>query len=113
LDNAFASERIKSPRDIWRFTDVPDHRLSTPLHFKESIKEVPVFRRPVEDSEGNWITDPIEAVPYYRAQEYEITTSKSAGFKDPGSLYKYRKGAAANLSKEHQLLPFISINLSL
>ena len=46
-------------------------------------------------------------------QEYKIATSKSAGFKNPSSLYKYWKGAEANLSKEYLLLKFISINLFL
>ncbi|OXV07667.1 hypothetical protein Egran_04567 [Elaphomyces granulatus] len=72
LDNAFASERIKEPRDIWRYTNVPEHRLSTPIHFKKSVHNIPVFRRAVRNTEGNWVSDPI-------------------------SLYKYRKGAAANL----------------
>ncbi|EAW21814.1 FluG domain protein [Aspergillus fischeri NRRL 181] len=80
LDNAFAT-----------------HRLSTPIHFKESMKEIPIFRRPVKDSEGRWITHPALAYQYDRAEEYEIATSRSAGLKTPGSLYKYRKGAAANL----------------
>ncbi|KAL2006851.1 hypothetical protein VTN00DRAFT_9519 [Thermoascus crustaceus] len=100
LDNAFASERIKKPRDIWLYTHVPHHRLSTPIHFKESMKEIPIFRRAAKDSEGRWITHPTLAYQYDRAQEYEIATSRSAGFKTPGSLYKYRKGAAANLSNE-------------
>lgn len=113
LDDAFASERIKEPRDIWRFTHVPGHWLSTPLHFKESVKDIPIFRRAIKNSEGNWITDATQAFRYERAQEYEIATSKSAGFKNPGSLYKYRKGAAANLSKEYLSLKLISINLFL
>jgi hypothetical protein len=98
LDDAFASQRIKRPRDVWLYTHVPDHRLSTPIHFKESVKEIPIFRRAVKDSEGHWITHPTLALQYDRAQEYEIATSRSAGFKNPGSLYKYRKGAASKLS---------------
>ena len=113
LDDPFASERIKEPRDIWRFTHVPGHRLGTPLHFKESIKDIPIFRRAIKNSEGNWITDATQDFRYERAQEYKIATSKSAGFKNPGSLYKYRKGAAANLSKEYLSLKLISINLFL
>jgi hypothetical protein len=35
LDNASASEHIKCLRDIWRLTNVQDHRLSTPVHFEE------------------------------------------------------------------------------
>ncbi|KAJ8149190.1 hypothetical protein LV165_008185 [Aspergillus fumigatus] len=99
LDDAFASQRIKRPRDIWLYTHVPDHRLSTPIHFKESVKEIPIFRRAVKDSEGHWITHPTLALQYDQAQEYEIATSRSAGFKNPGSLYKYRKGAARHLDE--------------
>jgi Protein of unknown function (DUF3435) len=108
LDKAFASDRIKEPRDIWRYTHVPAHRLSTPLHFKESIKDIPVFRRAMRDFEGKWITDPVQAFQYDRVQEYEIAASKLASFKNPSSLYKYRKGAAAN---ECPLLLFLYINL--
>ncbi|KAB8259317.1 hypothetical protein BDV32DRAFT_159408 [Aspergillus pseudonomiae] len=96
-DGAFASDRIKEPRDIWRYTHVPAHRLSTPIHFKESLREIPIFRRAVKDSEGKWVTHPTRALSYDQAQEYEISTSKSAGYKKPGSLYKYRKGAATKL----------------
>ena len=102
-DGAFASDRIKEPRDIWRYIHVPAHRLSTPIHFKESLREIPIFRRAVKDSEGKWVTHPTRALLYDQVQEYEISTSKSAGYKKPGSLYKYRKGAAAKLSKQHLL----------
>ena len=113
LDDAFTSERIKEPRDIWRFTHVPGHRLSTPLHFKESVKYIPIFRRAIRNSEDNWITDATQAFQYEWAQEYNIATSKSAGFKkNPSSLYEYRKGAA-NLSKEYLSLKLISIDLFL
>lgn len=85
------------PRDIWRYTSVPAHRLSTPIHFKKSVEEIPVFRRSVRDAEGNWITHPTLALPYTRVQQYEIATSKSAGFKDGGSLYKVSKGSCFQL----------------
>lgn len=98
LDDAFASPHIKYPRDIWRLTDVPDHRLSTPIHFKESVKNVPIFRRAVKSEHGAWVTDPKVGFPYKQAQEYEKKASARAGFADEGSLYKYRKGAAENLS---------------
>ena len=34
-DDIFDSEQIKHPRDIWLYTDVPQHRLSVPIHIKE------------------------------------------------------------------------------
>jgi hypothetical protein len=42
---------------------------------------MPIFRRPERDSEGHLVTHPTLALPYARAQEYEVATSKSAGFK--------------------------------
>ena len=98
LDNAFASEHIKCPRDIWSLTDAPDHRLSTPIHFKESIKEIPILRRASRNEAGLFVTDPKRALQYEQARRWEASTSESAGFKDKGTLYKYRKGAAANIS---------------
>lgn len=98
LDDAFASPHIKCPRDIWRFTNVPDHRHSTPIHFKDSLKNIPIFRRAVRTKYGAWVTDCKVGFSYSQAQEYEKKASAKAGFPDEGSLYKYRKGAAENLS---------------
>jgi hypothetical protein len=63
------------------------------------MQEIPVFRRAVQGSGGEWVTHPSEPLLYKKVQEDEVAVSKSAGSKKPGSLYKYRKGAAANLSK--------------
>ena len=57
LDDAFTSERIEEPQDTWRFTHVPAHRLSIPLHFIESIKDISIFRPAIRNSESNWIID--------------------------------------------------------
>lgn len=100
LDNAFASEYITCPRDIWNLTKVPEHRLSTPVHFKEAVKEIPIFRRAMKNEEGVWITNPWHALTYGTALEYEQSTSTSAGSKEKGTLYKYLKGAASNLSMD-------------
>lgn len=43
LDDTFDSQYIKCPRDIWRRTDVLEHRLSTPIHFKRSIQNTPIL----------------------------------------------------------------------
>lgn len=52
-------------------------------------------------------TQPTIALQYHTAkQEDEVATSKSNGPKHPGSLYKCRKGAAANL---HKYLPLSRI----
>lgn len=98
LDDAFASPYIKCPRDIWRLTTVPEHRLSTPIHFKESLQDVPVLRRAMRTNNGTWATDPTEALASCQAQTWEQSACEAAGFPDRGSLYKYRKGAAVNLS---------------
>lgn len=97
LDDAFESEYIKRPRDIWRLTAVPEHRLSTPITFKESVKEIPLLRRATRNEAGLFVTDPQHALQYHQARTWEAETSESAGFKDKGTLYKYRKGAAENI----------------
>ena len=91
-DNVLSSPYIKEPQDIWRYTDIPNHRLSVPTHFKAS-KEVPVFRQATRDDEGNWVTGPLKALTYATAMEDERRLCKSAGLKDLGTLYKYRYGA--------------------
>ncbi|KAF3394006.1 hypothetical protein F1880_005516 [Penicillium rolfsii] len=97
LDDAFDSEHIKRPADIWRLTKVPEHRLSTPISFKESIQELPILRGTCQDGSGLIVTDPQRALQYHQARQWEAVASESAGFKDKGTLYKYRKGAAANI----------------
>ncbi|KAJ6109628.1 hypothetical protein N7486_001863 [Penicillium sp. IBT 16267x] len=56
-DDVFASEHIKCPRDIWRLTLIPGHRLSTLIHFKQSMKEVPILRTS-RNKGGLFMTDP-------------------------------------------------------
>jgi uncharacterized protein DUF3435 len=97
LDDIFDSEHIKHPRDIWLYSDVPQHRLSVPIHIKECKKNIPIFRPAVQDPEGNWATHPTMALSYAQAAEDEKRACKSAGLKDLGSLYKYRKGAASQI----------------
>ncbi|OJJ80482.1 uncharacterized protein ASPGLDRAFT_69288 [Aspergillus glaucus CBS 516.65] len=75
-----------------------NHRLSTPLHIADNVKEIPIFRKAVKDSKGNWVTSPTEAWTYEDLREYELAAAKSAGDENPGSLYKYQKGAAANIN---------------
>ncbi|KAJ5090353.1 hypothetical protein N7532_009037 [Penicillium argentinense] len=96
LDDAFDSKHIRCPRDIWRLTLVPDHRLSTPIEFKDSVKELPILRGACQNQAGLLVTDPQRALQYNQVRQWEATTSELAGFKGKGTLYKYRKGAAAN-----------------
>jgi len=71
-------------------------RLSQYCCTNDTVFSTP-FESPVASliyNDGNWITDPTQAFSFKQMQEYEIATSRSARFKEPGSLYK---GAAANL----------------
>jgi len=97
LDDAFDSPYIRCPRDIWCLTRVPDHRLSTPIEFKDSVKELPILRSSCQNQKGLLVTDSRRALQYHQVRTWEATTSEQAGFKDKGTLYKYRKGAAANI----------------
>lgn len=90
----FDSEHIKCPRDIWRLTAVPEHRLSTPINFKDSVKETPILRGASPNHAGLLVTDPHRALQYKQARQWEAVAGESAGFKDKGTLYKYRKEQA-------------------
>lgn len=56
------------------------------------------------------VTSPTEAWTYKNLRDYELAAAKSAGDENPGSLYKYRKGAAANISKEVSLTSSVYSN---
>ncbi|KAG5301230.1 FluG domain-containing protein [Histoplasma ohiense] len=99
MDQAFSSEHIKEPRDIWHHTKVPAHRKSTPIHFKASTRDIPVFRPGVRDAHGNWTTHPTRALTAVQFGEDEKKLCIDAGLEDPGSAYKYRKGAAAHFDR--------------
>lgn len=109
LDDAFESPYIKSPRDIWRLTDIPEHRLSTPIEFKKSLREVCIFRRPLRDNAQGIIIDPVQPWKCKQAEILEKAASSLAGFKDEGLFYKYRKGAAAEIRTCANAEPFTMI----
>ncbi|KAJ5084902.1 hypothetical protein NUU61_009481 [Penicillium alfredii] len=71
LDNAFDSQHIKCPRDIWRLTVIPEHRLNTPINFKESVKETPILRGASRNQAGLLVTDPQRALQYNQARQWE------------------------------------------
>ncbi|CAI7628049.1 unnamed protein product [Penicillium manginii] len=96
-DDAFASPDINCPRDIWRWTDIPEHRLSIPIHFKKCLGDVCIFRGTTRNETHSIITDPIKPWKYRQAEDMEKAASGQAGFKDEGTFYKYRKGAAAEI----------------
>ena len=75
-------------RRTLRHGALPMSQVIDPQHFEESIEDIPI-RHAVRNSEGNWITDAAQAFSYNQVQEYEIATSKSAGFRNLSSLYKY------------------------
>lgn len=58
----------------------------------------PVLRRAIRNETGLYITDPKRGLPYRQVSQWEESASISAGFSEKGTLYKYRKGAAANIS---------------
>ncbi|EER44893.1 FluG protein [Histoplasma capsulatum H143] len=73
---------------------MPAHGKSTPIHFKASMRNVPVFRPGVRDAHGNWTTHPTRALMAVQFGEDEKKLCIDAGLEDLGSAYKYRKGAA-------------------
>lgn len=102
LDDAFASERIRRPLVL---NKCPGSSVQYPYTLKKSVQEMPVVWRPTPERD-----DPTLA-PHTLEHKNTRSTRKSAGFKESRPLYKYRKGATANPSKEYILR--ISINLYL
>ncbi|QVM06748.1 hypothetical protein D8B26_001454 [Coccidioides posadasii str. Silveira] len=103
-DDAFASEYIKEPWDIWRHTKVPEHRKSVPIHIKKKMRRILVFRPGVQNEEGKCITHP-RALTAKQFGEDENNLSRATGMEKVGGAYKYRKGAAEAFDKnltEHQ-----------
>ncbi|KAJ5577516.1 uncharacterized protein N7459_006480 [Penicillium hispanicum] len=97
LNNTFDSEHIKRLRDIWDLIKVLKYYLSTPIHFKKSVKDTPIFRRAMKNNDSVWIIDPQYVLDYSKLAEYKKSISCSAGYKEKGTLYKYHKGATTNI----------------
>ncbi|KAI9763720.1 MAG: hypothetical protein M1839_006318 [Geoglossum umbratile] len=96
-DDAFASEWINCPEDLQTF-QVPSHLQSLPLQWKESMLEIPVFRRAVSEG-GQVITSPTKALQYATIANQNLRLGKSTGFKDPFRFYCLRRGAANAINK--------------
>jgi Protein of unknown function (DUF3435) len=104
-DDAFASEWINCPEDLQTFR-VPSHLQSLPLHWKESMLEIPVFRCAVSKG-GQVITSPTKALQYATIANQNLRLGKSTGFKDPFRFYCLRKGAANAINSQYTLYFFV------
>jgi hypothetical protein len=85
---------------LYKISQNMDFKMRVSPEYKKDIDRTPIFRPATRDSEGNWITHPTRALTYAQAAEDEKRICKSAGLKDLGSLYKYRKGTAARLDRK-------------
>ncbi|KAF1814524.1 hypothetical protein P152DRAFT_447870 [Eremomyces bilateralis CBS 781.70] len=90
-DDAFDSDWIKQPKDLYTFS-VPPHLQSVQLHWKESMQDIPIFRRSVFRG-GQATISPNRSVQYMNLYYQNARLGKSAGFADPLGLYSYRRGA--------------------
>jgi hypothetical protein len=68
------------------------------LFMAEFYKELPILRGTCQDVSSFIMTDSQHALQYHQARQWEAAASESTRFNDKGILYKYRKGAAANVS---------------
>ncbi|KAI9770756.1 MAG: hypothetical protein M1840_003006 [Geoglossum simile] len=95
--NKGSPEWINCPEDLQTF-QVPSHLQSLPLQWKESMLEIPVFRRAVSEG-GQVITSPTKALQYATIANQNLRLGKSTGFKDPFRFYCLRRGAANAINK--------------
>ncbi|KMU88075.1 hypothetical protein CIHG_05843 [Coccidioides immitis H538.4] len=89
-DDAFASEYIKEPWDIWRHTKVPEHRKSVPIHIKKEMWRILVFRPGVQNEEGKWITHPTRALTAKQFGEDENNLSRATGMEKVENLTEHQ-----------------------
>ncbi|KAF1810113.1 hypothetical protein P152DRAFT_140144 [Eremomyces bilateralis CBS 781.70] len=94
-DNAFESDWIKRPKDLYTFS-VPFHLQSVQLHWKESMQDIPIFRRSV--ARGGEVTiSPDRSIQYMTLYYQNARLGKSAGLADTLGLYSYRRGAGESI----------------
>ncbi|RHZ67361.1 uncharacterized protein CDV56_109405 [Aspergillus thermomutatus] len=74
-----------------------------PFNFKKRVKELPILRGTCQDAAGLLVTNPQRALQYHQGRQWEAAASESAGFKDKGTLYKYRKGGRGEYKSEWHL----------
>ncbi|KAJ5235167.1 uncharacterized protein N7469_004335 [Penicillium citrinum] len=82
LDDTFDSPYIRYPHKIWCLTRVPDHRPSTPIKFKNSIRKLPILRSSYQNQKGLLVTDFRHTLQYHQVHTWEATGSEHTGFKD-------------------------------
>lgn len=82
LDDTFDSPYIRCPHKIWCLTRVPDHRPSTPIKFKNSIRKLPILRSSYQNQKGLLVTDFRHTLQYHQVHTWEATGSEHTGFKD-------------------------------
>ncbi|KAF1810595.1 hypothetical protein P152DRAFT_475428 [Eremomyces bilateralis CBS 781.70] len=83
--------KIKQRKDLYTFS-VPPHLKSVQLHWKESMQDIPIFRRSVFRG-GQVTVSPNKSVQYMDLYYQNARLGKSAGFADSLGLYSYRRGA--------------------
>ncbi|KAF1815641.1 hypothetical protein P152DRAFT_192051 [Eremomyces bilateralis CBS 781.70] len=94
-DNAFESDWIKRPKDLYTFS-VPFHLQSVQLHWKESMQDIPIFRRSVARG-GEVAISPDRSVQYMTPCYQNARLGKSAGIADTLGLYSYHRGAGESI----------------
>ena len=90
-DDAFKSEHVRCLEDIYGF-HIPKPKTSLQLCWKESMKDVPIFRQAEQTLEG-MCTSSTRALPYDTFLQHLSRLGKSAGFCDPLTPYCLQRGA--------------------
>lgn len=104
-DYAFAAPELTSPEQLFRLR-IPLGQKQLPVPLKETMHDVPLFRRSKPTANGVRISDD-EALPDSTLRSRMTTLGSVTGIELPTGLYTFRRGnseALDNSSKWHNLL---------
>ena len=103
-DDAFASQWIRDPRDIWGVR-IPARLQSVPIEWAEDWKEIPLLRRTVRDSTGKIYTSPTLTSQFNQMSTWNRRLGRSFGMKESFEFKMLRRGAAETLPGKSPFKP--------
>jgi hypothetical protein len=90
-DEAFEASTMQKVDQIFQ-AEVPPHKNSRTLHWKEDMLDVPVFRQPIRSEDGTRKTSPIEPLRSSTSYDYFKRLGLLTGFEHSLTHYCIRRG---------------------
>ncbi|EGX47286.1 hypothetical protein AOL_s00088g1 [Orbilia oligospora ATCC 24927] len=90
-DDAFASEYIKQPEDLYQYQSRADKK-SLRFHWKESVMETPLIRDSIKAERG-WEISKEKGFSTQKLNDHCRKLGKELGYPRPLTMYTFRRGA--------------------